>query len=311
MAVSIENHTCDDVERATVRDVECRQRVASVRIRDSLFASILVCAIAACGGGGGGTGTAGEDPYDDDDDDEEIVVEPTLASIQSNVFTPICTQCHTGAGAPQGLRLEAGVSYGMLVNVESTEVPALLRVEPGNPNDSYLIQKLEGTASVGERMPLGGPYLPQMTINAIRQWITDGAMETSASTASKTTLAAGWPLDDSTLPAAPPFITLIADGELDATLLHSDSVQLFHLDGGADALQLQPMPNVTLQLSSLAPTVIKLHVPEGDWSPGRYEVRVKGTGATPVADRNGLLIDGDGNGAPGGDFILQFSIEAK
>ena len=68
----------------------------------------------------------------------------------------------------------------MLVNVPSLEVPSMLRVEPGNPDDSYLIQKIEGTAAVGGRMPLGGQALPPDTIAAIRQWITDGAVASAA-----------------------------------------------------------------------------------------------------------------------------------
>ena len=72
----------------------------------------------------------------------------------------------------------------MLVNVPSLEVPALLRVEPSNPDDSYLVQKIEGTAAVGGRMPLGGDALPPDTIAAIRQWITDGALASAAATAS-------------------------------------------------------------------------------------------------------------------------------
>ena len=47
-------------------------------------------------------------------------------------------------------------------------------------NNSYLIQKLEGTAGVGERMPAGLPAVPQADINIIRQWIADGAQPSSS-----------------------------------------------------------------------------------------------------------------------------------
>jgi hypothetical protein len=36
---------------------------------------------------------------------------PTLSSLQVNVFTPICTQCHTGAAGPLGLALDEGISW--------------------------------------------------------------------------------------------------------------------------------------------------------------------------------------------------------
>ena len=92
--------------------------------------------------------------------------------IQDTIFTPICTTCHIGAGAPQGLRLDAGNSYALLVNVASAEVPGTLRVNPGNPNASYLVQKIEGTAAVGVRMPANGPpYLTQDRIDLVRRWI--------------------------------------------------------------------------------------------------------------------------------------------
>jgi len=104
-------------------------------------------------------------------------IAPTLASIQSNVFSVSCAVpgCHGGAGAQQGLRLDPGFSYGNLINVTSPRDATLIRVIPFNPDGSFIIEKLEGTQTLGDRMPQGGPYLPQSTIDVIRQWIADGA----------------------------------------------------------------------------------------------------------------------------------------
>ena len=66
-------------------------------------------------------------------------------------------------------------SYANLVNVASHEVPSLKRVEPGDPDNSYLVQKIEGTAAVGGRMPLGRAPLTAAQIALIRQWISEGA----------------------------------------------------------------------------------------------------------------------------------------
>lgn len=101
----------------------------------------------------------------------------TFDDLQTSIFTPSCavSGCHTGASPPQGLRLDAGFAFSNLVNVASTEVPSLLRVDPGNPNNSYLVQKLEGTAAVGARMPFGGAPLDQALIDDVREWITNGA----------------------------------------------------------------------------------------------------------------------------------------
>jgi hypothetical protein len=102
-------------------------------------------------------------------------LEPTIESIQQHVFTPRCASCHQGTHV-SGLELEdAQQSHDELVDVRSTEVPTLDRVEPGDPEASYLIDKLEDTQAVGERMPLGQPPLPPETIAVIRQWISEGA----------------------------------------------------------------------------------------------------------------------------------------
>jgi hypothetical protein len=64
----------------------------------------------------------------------------------------------------------------MLVDVPSNGNPGIDRVEPGQPNNSYLVLKLEGEPSAGQQMPPGAP-LPQSEIDVIRQWITDGAID--------------------------------------------------------------------------------------------------------------------------------------
>ena len=106
---------------------------------------------------------------------------PTLDEIQAAVFGPTCATagCHSGGGGdlPTVMDLtSAQASFDNLVNIASLEVPALLRVMPGDPDNSYLIQKLEGTAAEGDRMPLDSSEpLDPATIAAIRQWIADGA----------------------------------------------------------------------------------------------------------------------------------------
>ena len=103
----------------------------------------------------------------------------TLSQIQAQVFSPICSVCHSGPTSgvlPSGMNLtSAANSHAALVNVASLEVMGIDRVAPGDPDNSYLIQKLEGTAAFGDRMPQGGPFLDQQTIDTIRQWIVDGA----------------------------------------------------------------------------------------------------------------------------------------
>jgi len=66
-------------------------------------------------------------------------------------------------------------SFNALVNVTSIQEPTFKRVLPGNADDSYIIHKLEGTQQVGNRMPFGGPFLDQATIDEVRDWIEAGA----------------------------------------------------------------------------------------------------------------------------------------
>jgi Ca2+-binding RTX toxin-like protein len=108
------------------------------------------------------------------------VVDPVATGVDyateiQPIFNSRCISCHSGVSAPQGLRLDANNSYANLVGVASNEVPSLQRVEPGDPDNSYLVQKVEGTADVGGQMPLGGPPLSAATIAVIRQWISEGA----------------------------------------------------------------------------------------------------------------------------------------
>ncbi len=103
----------------------------------------------------------------------------TLTAIQANVFNVSCalSGCHTGSSPAAGMNLSEGNAFTNIVGVASTEVPSLQRIEPGNPDDSYLIQKVSGTAAVGVQMPPGGTPLSNELIENLRDWVTDGALD--------------------------------------------------------------------------------------------------------------------------------------
>ena len=65
----------------------------------------------------------------------------------------------------------------------------LLRVDPFNPEDSYLVQEIEGTASVGAQMPFGEPRLADKDIALIRDWILGSALPDEASIFSQAVIA--------------------------------------------------------------------------------------------------------------------------
>ena len=102
----------------------------------------------------------------------------TFSEIQDTIFTPTCATagCHSGSNPPDGLNLTTGMAYGDIVNVASVQMPALLLVEPGDPDNSYLVRKIQGAGIVANRMPLGGAPLSQEAIDLVRQWVAEGAM---------------------------------------------------------------------------------------------------------------------------------------
>jgi len=112
---------------------------------------------------------------------------PKLSDINAKYFSQACTfgGCHDSATQEGELNLEAASIHSVLVNVPVADSKAgprgKLRVVPGDPNNSFLVQKLEGTMArdEGNIMPDGAdePIDPTCRIRMVRQWITDGALD--------------------------------------------------------------------------------------------------------------------------------------
>ena len=111
---------------------------------------------------------------------------PTFSSIQQEIFNTTdsaarlaCIGCHTDVGRTPagGLVLLEGRSYQALVGQASRFKAGAVFVVPGDPDTSYLVQKLEGAADIaGSRMPRGtGPFLTSGQMQIIRRWIELGA----------------------------------------------------------------------------------------------------------------------------------------
>ena len=135
------------------------------------YASLLVPFIVA--GSFAGCENLIEGPEDEPQDDG-VTTQTTLSDIQENVFNTSCafSGCHNGTNDPN---LLPGESYGSLVDVPSLEQPALVRVKPGDSDNSLLIRKLNGSGTA--RMPpLPRPALSQATIDSIAAWIDRGAL---------------------------------------------------------------------------------------------------------------------------------------
>lgn len=103
----------------------------------------------------------------------------TFAQVQATIFTPSCAKsgCHVSGVAAGGMILEAGRSYGQIVGRPSQESPLLARVQPGDPERSYLFKKVRGDGDIsGARMPKDGPpFLSAAELDGLAAWIRAGA----------------------------------------------------------------------------------------------------------------------------------------
>ncbi len=218
-------------------------------------------------------------------------------SIQDNVFTPICTRCHSGANAPEGLQLDQDHSYALLVGVPSAEVPGVLRVKAGDPTDSYLIQKLEGASGiVGMQMPFGGPYLPQSTIDFIAQWITNGAPPVSAgaSAAAKAiAVTATMPADGSRVDTALATIAIGVSKEPDRSSLNA-AIRVQNITA-------QPLDVPVLIAPAQGNAATLLLTPLAPLAPGSYRVTLRG-------GDGGALAAMDGESLPA-DYSFTFTVD--
>ena len=101
----------------------------------------------------------------------------TFTRVQGEVFTVSCavSGCHTGTAPASNLDLSATAAYASVVGVAAVQRAGLNRVEPGDPERSYLVKKMRGDADIsGSRMPPGGPYL-EAQVRLVSDWVRRGA----------------------------------------------------------------------------------------------------------------------------------------
>lgn len=230
--------------------------------------------------------------------------------IQDTVFTPICAECHGSAGASAGLRLDDGASFAALVDVASSEVPELNRVSPGDPDNSYLVQKIEGTAAVGARMPLGGPMLPQESISLIRDWISAGALPESASPALAARVFSTSVDVDNVLPVLPAEMIIVFTEPVDESTVNPSSFSIMR-SGGDNSFTEGNEVDIPFSVSTTNNGLIaRLDTSGAETVNDAYQLRVHSNVANYILDFTGDRIDGDSNGIEGGDFNQQFVVES-
>ena len=102
---------------------------------------------------------------------------PTFSEVRDQVLMPSCgfSSCH-GEGAG-GLTLEEESAFDALVGVASVQVPELSLVEPGVPEESYLMLKMDDDPGIlGDPMPPGSG-MEQDRVEMVRAWIESGALD--------------------------------------------------------------------------------------------------------------------------------------
>jgi methionine-rich copper-binding protein CopC len=262
--------------------------------------------LQACAGNGQGLDANGR-PIGESGGSGSVPLSADLSSIEANVFTPICSKCHIGGGAPEGLRLDSADAYNLLVGVPSTEVPSILRVKPGDPDNSYIIQKLEGHAAVGAQMPLGGPYLSTATIGFIRQWISNGAPPASGAASGSINATPDFVVKaivpDGSEPVAqsPPQISVAFSRELDGNELALLSARVESMDG---------ISTVTARISlASGNSKVLLITPDEKLAPGTYRVMLRSPVTPQVSDLSGRTLALGKQSQNGESELVQFEVE--
>jgi hypothetical protein len=193
-------------------------------------------------------------------------------------------------------------------------VPSLLRVNPGDPNDSYIIQKLEGHAAVGGQMPLGcptsQPCLTADTIAFIRQWITNGAPASAAAAAiTAAPFAITSIVPDSTEPVSesPPQVMIAFNHDLDVSQLATHSLHIEKLAAGAPAAMTEQVPvHVSVAGANLHALMVWPVRPLG---PGHYRVMIDADSSPSFSDIAGQTTALAAPGAQGEQVISTFDVE--
>jgi len=111
----------------------------------------------------------------------------TFSSIRTEIFETTdlagrtsCITCHSDVGHVPAANLNLRIDpHAALVNQPSRQKPGATLVIPGDPDNSYLVHKIEGAKDIVMlRMPRNGPpYLTEGQILVIRRWIANGAQK--------------------------------------------------------------------------------------------------------------------------------------
>lgn len=144
------------------------------RLARTATAWLAAALLAACAGDGSTLGPDGRPLSEGEGVDSTATV--TLSQLSERIFTPRCAieSCHGGSFLSENMSLEADRIAASIIGVTSNQMPTLKRIDPGNPDGSYLLRKVRGTGA-GSQMPLDRRPLSGDEIALIVAWVEAGA----------------------------------------------------------------------------------------------------------------------------------------
>ena len=145
----------------------CLRVKSPTDLRPCLSGALALALLAGCGKGSdsadsGGAGSA---------------TGPSFERVRDEVLRPSCgfDTCH-GSGAGY-FTISEDMGANELRNIPANQIPEMMRVVPYDPDQSYLIWKMEPKAGImGDAMPPvpnSGPSDEQLQL--VRDWISAGA----------------------------------------------------------------------------------------------------------------------------------------
>ena len=130
-----------------------------------LFSTLLL--LAACGDKAIDSGDIGSTGGDDGP-------APTWENVRDTVLVPSCgfSSCHAPPGSA-GFGVDDATAAEDFIDAPAFQDPTIPLVDPGNPDGSYLLMKLEGTGDIdGDPMPPPEGGMDAARIQLVRDWIS-------------------------------------------------------------------------------------------------------------------------------------------
>ena len=221
-----------------------------------------------------------------------------LTNIQQNIFTPICAQCHIGSQAPLGLRLDSvEEAFLNLVNVPAVGNSAFDRVEPFDPENSFLMLKILGDPIAGQRMPLGMASLSNEEIELIRLWIAQGALAAAASNkvAALSAIYVSDKLDKIIL-------ELRFDAVVNSSSVSYDSILIYQIEGSSELLLSTNQYSIAIKGNR----TIAIIIDKRNTTNKNFKLVIGDNAPQPITDNYGNWIDVNNSGTEGGNYEFNF-----